>query len=285
MKGIILAAGKGTRLYPITKPVCKSLLPVYDKPMVYYPMSVLLMAGITDILVIVPPDNVDTFSNLLGDGSRFGIHIEYKEQFVQKGIADTFIIGEKFIGNDSVCLVLGDNIFYSQHLSDCMSRFQKDVTGAVIFGYHVDDPRSFGVVEFDSTGKAISIEEKPQNPKSNYIVPGLYFYDNRVIEIAKSVKPSARGELEITSVNNEYLSMGELNVVTLDKDFTWFDTGNADSLCEATNAIRQIQCESGKQISCLEEIAYNQGYITKDKLHKIGNELKMTNYGQYILCI
>ena len=285
MRGIILAAGKGTRLYPITKPSCKPLLPVYDKPMIYYPLSVLMMAGITDILIIVPPNNIDTFSNLLGDGSRFGAHIEYKEQFVQKGIADAFIIGEEFIGNDSVCLILGDNIFYSEHLADCMSRFHNDVTGAVIFGYYVDDPRSFGVVEFDSTGKAISIEEKPQNPKSNYIVPGLYFYDNRVIEIAKSVQPSARGELEITSVNNAYLELGELNVVTLDKDFTWFDTGNADSLNEAANAIYGIQTKTDKQIACLEEIAYNQGYITKDRLFEIGNELKMTNYGQYILNI
>lgn len=285
MKGIILAAGKGTRLYPITKPICKPLLPVYDKPMIYYPLSVLMMAGITEILIIVPPNNIDTFRDLLGDGSRFGIHIEYKEQFVQKGIADAFIIGEEFIGNDSVCLILGDNIFYSEHLSECMSRFHNDISGSVIFGYYVDNPRSFGVVEFDSTGKAISIEEKPQNPKSNYIVPGLYFYDNRVIEIAKSVKPSARGELEITSVNNAYLELNELSVVTLDKDFTWFDTGNADSLCEAANAIRQIQCESGKQIACLEEIAYNQGYVTKDKLSAIGNELKMTNYGQYLLGI
>ena len=285
MKGIILAAGKGTRLYPITKPVCKPLLPVYDKPMIYYPLAALLQAGITDILIIVPPANTAVFRSLLGDGSRLGVHIEYKEQLVQRGIADAFMIGEDFIGRDSVCLVLGDNIFYGERLTDCLMKARAETSGAVVFGYYVDDPRSFGVVEFDDNGRVLSIEEKPREPKSNYIVPGLYFYDNRVVEIAKEVKPSARGELEITSVNNAYLDMGELRAVTLDSDFTWFETGTADSLTEAANAVRRIQRETGRAIACLEEIACNQGRITIEQLREIGEELKMTDYGQYLLKI
>ena len=285
MKGIVLAAGKGTRLYPITKPVCKPLLPVYDKPMIYYPLAALLKAGITEILVIVPPDCTEVFANLLGDGSKFGAHVEYKEQLVQRGIADAFMIGEDFIGSDSVCLVLGDNIFYGERLAECLAKARENTIGATIFGYYVDDPRSFGVVEFDRNGKAISIEEKPQNPKSNYIVPGLYFYDNRVIDIAKTVQPSARGELEITSVNNAYLQLDELHVITLGKDFTWFDTGNADSLNEAANAVRAIQKQSGIQIACLEEIAYRSGNLSRSRLQEIGTELKMTDYGQYLLKI
>ncbi|MDD3164560.1 MAG: glucose-1-phosphate thymidylyltransferase RfbA [Oscillospiraceae bacterium] len=283
MKGIVLAAGKGTRLYPITRPICKPLLPVYDKPMIYYPLAALLHAGITDILIIVPPNDQEPFEKLLGDGRNYGVHITYREQQVQRGIADAFMIGEDFIGTDSVCLVLGDNIFYGEHLTQCLMKAKAQTTGATVFGYYVDDPRAFGVVEFDQTGKAISIEEKPQHPKSNYIVPGLYFYDNRVVSLAKQVKPSARGELEITSVNNAYLDMGQLRVVTLGKDFTWFDTGNADSLNSAANAIKQIQASTGRQVACLEEIAFQNHFLDQAALLRIGNELKMTNYGQYIL--
>lgn len=285
MKGIVLAAGKGSRLYPITKPICKPLLPIYDKPMIYYPVSTLLLSGITDILVIVPPGEQDVFEKLLGDGKSFGANISYKEQPVQRGIADAFIIGKDFIGDDSVCLALGDNIFYGESFPQCLKKAKEQTTGAVIFGYYVEDPRAFGVVEFDKNGKAISIEEKPQNPKSNYIVPGLYFYDNKVIDIAANIKPSARGELEITDVNNTYLKNGELNVVTLGKDFTWFDSGTADGLIDAGMAIRDIQTKTGKQVSCLEEIAYEQGYITYDQLISSGEELKMTDYGKYLLNI
>ena len=285
MKGIVLAAGKGTRLYPITKPVCKPLLPIYDKPMIYYPISVLLMAGITEILVIVPPGDKEVFERLLGTGSKFGAKISYKEQHVQRGIADAFILGKDFIGDDSVCLALGDNIFYGETLHQCLEAAREIKTGAVIFGYYVEDPRAFGVVEFDENGKAISIEEKPKNPKSNYIVPGLYFYDNKVVDIAAGLQPSARGELEITDVNNTYLKSGELNVVTLGEDFTWFDSGTANGLVDAGVAIRNIQNKTGKQVSCLEEIAYEQGYITYEELQKTGEELSMTNYGQYLLNI
>lgn len=285
MKGIVLAAGKGTRLYPITKPVCKPLLPIYDKPMIYYPVSVLLQAGIREILVIVPPGDKEVFERLLGNGSSFGAKISYIEQHVQRGIADAFILGKEFIGDDSVCLALGDNIFYGQTLPECLKEAREKESGAVIFGYYVEDPRAFGVVEFDETGKAISIEEKPKNPKSNYIVPGLYFYDNRVVDIAANLKPSARGELEITDVNNCYLKAGELNVVTLGEDFTWFDSGTANGLVDAGVAIRNIQNKTGKQVSCLEEIAYEQGYITYEELIRTGEELKMTNYGQYLLNI
>ncbi len=285
MKGIVLAAGKGSRLYPITKPVCKPLLPIYDKPMIYYPISVLLQAGIKEILVIIPPDEQEVFEKLLGDGSSFGAKISYKEQHIQRGIADAFIIGREFIGDDSVCLALGDNIFYGTTLTECLKEAKAIKEGAVIFGYYVEDPRAFGVVEFDENGKAISIEEKPQNPKSNYIVPGLYFYDNKVVDIAANIKPSARGELEITDINNAYLKQGNLNVVTLGEDFTWFDSGTADGLIDAGATIRKIQKSTGKQVSCLEEIAYEQGYITYEELHKVGTELDMTNYGKYLLNI
>lgn len=285
MKGIVLAAGKGSRLYPITKPVCKPLLPIYDKPMIYYPISVLLQAGIKEILVIIPPDEQEVFEKLLGDGSSFGAKISYKEQHIQRGIADAFIIGREFIGDDSVCLALGDNIFYGTTLTECLKEAKAIKEGAVIFGYYVEDPRAFGVVEFDENGKAISIEEKPQNPKSNYIVPGLYFYDNKVVDIAANIKPSARGELEITDINNAYLKQGNLNVVTLGEDFTWFDSGTADGLIDAGATIRKIQKSTGKQVSCLEEIAYEQGYITYEELHKVGIELDMTNYGKYLLNI
>lgn len=285
MKGIVLAAGKGSRLYPITKPVCKPLLPIYDKPMIYYPISVLLQAGIKEILVIIPPDEQEVFEKLLGDGSSFGAKIIYKEQHIQRGIADAFIIGREFIGDDSVCLALGDNIFYGTTLTECLKEAKAIKEGAVIFGYYVEDPRAFGVVEFDENGKAISIEEKPQNPKSNYIVPGLYFYDNKVVDIAANIKPSARGELEITDINNAYLKQGNLNVVTLGEDFTWFDSGTADGLIDAGATIRKIQKSTGKQVSCLEEIAYEQGYITYEELRKVGTELDMTNYGKYLLNI
>jgi len=281
MKGIILAAGKGTRLYPITRPVCKPLLPVYDKPMIYYPLDVLMTAGIRDILVIVPPDDQKPFEELLGDGSLYGVHIEYLEQKVQRGIADAFLIGRDFIGEDRVCLALGDNIFYGPAFRGKLRRAMEQREGAAIFGYYVSDPRPFGVVEFDGTGKAISIEEKPQHPKSNYIVPGLYFYDNRVVEIAEGLEPSERGELEITAVNNAYLQADQLHVVPLGSEFTWFDTGNADSLYEAAGAIQAAQ-RSGKMIGCLEETALRNGWIDRDRVLEIAETMKMTRYGHYL---
>lgn len=284
MKGIILAAGKGTRLYPITRPVCKPLLPVYDKPMIYYPLSVLMTAGIRDILVIVPPDDMAPFESLLGDGSRLGIHIEYLEQKVQLGIADAFRIGRDFIGDDSVCLALGDNIFYGPAFRRKLRTAMEHHEGATIFGYYVSDPRAFGVVEFDGNGKAISIEEKPTHPKSNYIVPGLYFYDNHVIEIADKIEPSARGELEITAVNNEYLKHEMLHVVTLGDEYTWFDTGNADSLYEAAGSIRAAQ-RSGKMIGCLEETALRNGWIDATQMLAIAGDMEKTRYGQYLMAI
>ena len=284
MKGIILAAGKGTRLYPITRPVCKPLLPVYDKPMIYYPLSVLMTAGIRDVLVIVPPDDVEPFVNLLGDGSQLGIRITYREQKVQRGIADAFLIGEDFIGDDSVCLALGDNIFYGPAFRRKLRQAMAYQQGAAIFGYYVADPRAFGVVEIDRSGKALSIEEKPTNPKSNYVVPGLYFYDHNVVSIAKTVTPSARGELEITSVNNAYLDKGLLQVVTLGDEFTWFDTGNADSLYEAAGAIRAAQ-RSGKMIGCLEETALRNGWIDTAQLLDIAKTMEKTKYGQYLTAI
>ena len=282
MKGIILAAGKGTRLYPITLPVCKPLLPVYDKPMIFYPLSVLMTAGIRDILVIVPPDDVKPFVNLLGDGSLYGIHIEYIEQKVQRGIADAFILGADFIGDDSVCLALGDNIFYGPSFRRKLRTAKKNKSGATIFGYYVPDPRAFGVVEFDDDGMAKSIEEKPKHPKSNYIVPGLYFYDNRVVEIAKTLKPSARGELEITAVNNAYLEKGELSVVRLGNEFSWFDAGNADSLYEASGAIRAAE-RSGKLIGCPEEAAYRNGWIDQEQMIRLSKPMEKTRYGQYLV--
>lgn len=284
MKGIILAAGKGTRLYPITRPVCKPLLPVYDKPMIYYPLSVLMTAGIRDVLVIVPPDDMEPFVNLLGDGSQLGIRITYREQKVQRGIADAFLIGEDFIGDDSVCLALGDNIFYGPAFRRKLRQAMAYQQGAAIFGYYVADPRAFGVVEIDRSGKALSIEEKPTNPKSNYVVPGLYFYDHNVVSIAKTVTPSARGELEITSVNNSYLDKGLLQVVTLGDEFTWFDTGNADSLYEAAGAIRAAQ-RSGKMIGCLEETALRNGWIDTTQLLDIAKTMEKTKYGQYLTAI
>lgn len=282
MKGIILAAGKGTRLYPMTKPICKPLLPVYDKPLIYYPLSVLQLAGIREVLVIVPPDDTAPFVRLLGDGSQLGMHITYIEQKIQRGIADAFLIGEEFIGDDNVCLILGDNIFHGPGLKECMEQAEANQRGATIFGYYVDHPEAFGVVEFDENGKAISIEEKPKKPKSNYIVPGLYFYDNTVIEKAKTVKPSARGELEITSVNNLYLEEGDLNVVTLDKSFTWLDAGTEDSLLESALAIQKIQEEEGRYVACIEEQAMRNGWIGRSQLVYLSENLGKTRYAAYL---
>ncbi len=283
MKGIILAAGKGTRLYPITHSVCKPLLPVYDKPMIYYPLSLLLEMGITDILIIVPPDDQAQFEHLLGNGDTFGAKITYIKQYERRGIADAFILGADFIGDDSSCLALGDNIFFGRNLHEKLMAARSGKTGATVFGCYMEDPRPFGVVEFDSSGKVISIEEKPQHPKSNYIIPGLYFYDSRVIEIAKRVEPSARGELEITSVNSAYLEMGELSVVPLDKDVTWFDTGNSSSLLDAACAIRDYKNLTGEEIGCLEEVAYKTGLISNEKLLSVAEKIKMSDYGKYLM--
>lgn len=282
MKGIILAAGRGTRLYPMTKPVCKPLIPVYDKPLIYYPIATLMRAGIKDIMIIIPPDEEHSFSNLLGDGSSLGIHIEYAVQKVARGIADALVIGGDFIGDDNVCLVLGDNIFYYNGMEDLMQKATENKEGATVFGVYVDDPRPFGVVEFDENGNAISIEEKPKDPKSNYIIPGLYFYDNKVVDIAKNLKPSARGEYEITDVNLEYLHRGELKVVPFERGLTWMDAGTADNVLEAAMTVKALQ-KSGIYVGCLEEIAYQQGFITLEQVHAIGESLKMTNYGQYLL--
>ena len=281
MKGIVLAGGKGTRLYPITKCCYKPLLPVYDKPMIYYSLSVLMRAGIRDILIITPPDGDEPFRQLLGDGSQWGISISYKQQMVQRGIADAFIVGEEFIGDDSVCLILGDNIFDGPGFSIDLRKAVRNKTGATVFGYYVEDPRPFGVVEIGRDGKAISIEEKPAEPKSHFIIPGLYFYDNRVVEIAKNVKPSARGELEITSVNNAYLEMGELNVIKLGTKFCWYDTGNAESMFQASEEIRRIQ-QRGRMVGCPEEVAYQQGFIDGEQLQEIAESMKMTEYGKIL---
>ena len=284
MKGIILAGGAGTRLYPLTMVTSKQLLPVYDKPMIYYPLSVLMSAGIREILVIVPPGDMAPFVNLLGDGSNYGVEISYREQKVQRGIADAFLIGADFIGDDSVCLALGDNIFYGPAFRMKLRQAMSYTEGAAIFGYYVSDPRPFGVVEFDRDGKAISIEEKPAHPKSNYVVPGLYFYDRYVVDIARQLTPSARGELEITSVNNMYLSAGMLNVVPLGSEFSWFDAGNADSLYEAAGAIRAAQ-RSGVMLGCLEETALRNGWIEKDQMLRLAARMEKTRYGQYLMAI
>ena len=285
MKGIILAAGKGTRLYPMTKPICKPLLPVYDKPLLYYPLSVLQQAGIRDVLIIVPPDDTEPFVRLLGDGSQLGMHIQYIEQKVQRGIADAFIVGEQFIGKDDVCLILSDNIFYGdgfeQQLAQAVELEAKG--GAVIFGYYVKHPEAFGVVECDADGKAVSIEEKPQKPKSNYIVPGLYFYDNRVVEIANEVQPSARGELEITSVNNAYLEMGELSVVKLNPSFTWLDAGTEDSLLESAMTIQRLRTATGINVGCIEEQALKNGWIDARQMEKLAGQVRNTKYGAYLM--
>ncbi len=282
MKGIVLSAGKGTRLYPMTKPCCKPLLPIYDKPMICYPLATLLMAGITEILVIVPPGGEGPFRELLGDGSRYGVSVSYREQLVPRGIADAFMVGEEFIGDDDVCLILGDNIFYGPGFGDDLKKAASFQEGATVFGYYVEDPRPFGVVEIGENGKALSIEEKPAKPKSNYIIPGLYFYDNRVVEIAKTVTPSARGELEITAVNNAYLNQGALHVIPLAKDFAWFDTGTAESMYQAASAVRAYQDETGEQLGNLEAVAYERGLIHRDALARAAEELSATEYGKYL---
>lgn len=282
MKGIILSAGKGTRLYPMTKPCCKPLLPIYDKPMICYPLATLLMAGITEILVIVPPEGEGPFCALLGDGSRYGVDISYREQPVPRGIADAFLVGEEFIGGDDVCLILGDNIFYGAAFGDDLKKAASLQEGATVFGYYVEDPRPFGVVEIGANGKALSIEEKPAKPKSNYIIPGLYFYDNRVVEIAKTVTPSARGELEITAVNNVYLEQGALQVIPLAKDFAWFDTGTAETMHQAATAVRAYQKETGEQLGNLEAVAYERGLIDEAALARAAEELAATEYGKYL---
>jgi glucose-1-phosphate thymidylyltransferase len=285
MKSIILAGGKGTRLYPMTKVISKQLLPIYDKPMIYYPLSIPMLAGIREILIISTPHDIGMYKELLGDGSRLGISIEYAVQSEPKGIAEAFIIGEKFIGNDNVNLVLGDNVFYGQHLTKILENTKTISDGAAIFGYPVKNPTEFGVVEFDSENKAVSIEEKPVNPKSNYAVPGLYFYDNNVVEIAKGIKPSPRGELEITAVNQHYLIQGKLNVIIMGRGMAWLDTGTPEGMLKAAEYVEAVQSRQGFYISCIEEIAWRRGFITDEQLSKIGFELRMTDYGKYILSL
>ncbi|MBQ3041409.1 MAG: glucose-1-phosphate thymidylyltransferase RfbA [Clostridia bacterium] len=285
MKGIILAGGKGTRLYPMTKAVSKQLLPIYDKPLVYYPLSILLLAGIKDVLIISTPEDTPVYEKLLGTGEEIGINISYKVQESPRGLADAFILGEEFIGNDSVCLILGDNVFYGPNLTKILRDAMKNDTGATIFGYPVKDPRAFGVVEFDKNHKVVSIEEKPENPKSKYAVPGLYFYDNRVVEIAKNVKPSARGEIEITAVNNAYLEMGELNVALLGRGMAWLDTGTPEGMLKASEFVKTVQDCQGFYVSCIEEIAWRRGFISTEQLLTIGEKLKTTDYGQYLISL
>ncbi len=282
MKGIILAGGSGTRLYPLTKVTSKQLLPIYDKPMIYYPLSVLMNAGIREILIISTPDDTPRFESLLGDGHQFGVELQYAVQPSPDGLAQAFIIGADFIGDDSVAMVLGDNIFHGQGLKKRLRAAAAKETGATVFGYYVDDPERFGIVEFDAEGKAVSIEEKPAKPKSNYCVTGLYFYDNRVVEYAKNLKPSARGELEITDLNRIYLENGELDVTLLGQGFTWLDTGTHESLVEATNFVKTVETHQHRKIACLEEIAYLNGWITKEQVLETYEILKKNQYGQYL---
>ena len=287
MKGIILAGGKGTRLYPNTIAVSKQLLPIYDKPLIYYPLSVLLLAGIKEVLIISTPDDTPNYQKLLGNGSRIGINIEYAVQDTPRGLADAFIVGEKFIGDDSVCLVLGDNVFYGKELSSLLKNAKEQVKngGATVFGCLVKNPTEFGVVEFDENNRVISIEEKPQKPKSNYAVPGLYFYDNSVVEVAKNVKPSARGEIEITSINNHYLEQGKLNVTLMGRGMSWLDTGSPKGMHKASGFVKTVQEMQGFYISCIEEIAWRRGFITAQQLKVLGEELSSTEYGKYILSL
>lgn len=288
MKGIVLAGGSGTRLYPITKGVSKQLLPIYDKPMVYYPISVLMLAGIRDILIISTPQDLPGFRRLLGDGSEYGVRFEYAEQPSPDGLAQAFIIGEEFIGDDSACLVLGDNIFYGQSFTSMLQEAVKDAQSqqtATVFGYYVNDPQRYGVAEFDNKGKVLSIEEKPANPKSNYAVVGLYFYPNKVVDVAKRIKPSARGELEITTVNQEFLKEGSLRVQLLGRGFAWLDTGTHDSLSEASSFVEVIEKRQGLKVACLEEIAYNKGWIDGSTLREIARPMEKNQYGQYLISL
>lgn len=285
MKGIILAGGKGTRLYPMTRAVSKQLLPIYDKPMIYYPLSVLMLAGIREVLIISTPEDTPVYKELLGDGKTLGMRFEYKVQQAPKGLAEAFILGEAFIGDDSVCLILGDNIFYGQALSDYLRDGARVTEGGMIFGIQVKNPTAFGVVEFDKSMRAVSIEEKPENPKSNYAVPGLYFYGNSVVDIAKNIKPSPRGELEITAVNNEYLSRGELMVNPMGRGMAWLDTGTPEGMLQASQFVATVQSRQGFYISCIEEIAWRKGWISDEGLIALGSALRMTDYGQYLLSL
>lgn len=285
MKGIILAGGKGTRLYPMTKAVSKQLLPIYDKPLIYYPLSILMLAGIREILIISTPEDTPLYEKLLGNGSRLGMRLSYAVQDKPRGLADAFILGADFIGTDSVCLILGDNVFFGQSMTEMLRKAMENKTGATIFDYPVKDARAFGVVEFDKDHKVISIEEKPQNPKSNYAVPGLYFYDNQVVEIARNIKPSERGEIEITAANNVYLERGELNVVLLGRGMAWLDTGTPGNMLKAAEFVEAVQDRQGFYVSCIEEIAWRRGFINTEQIKTIGAELEMTDYGQYLLTI
>ena len=283
MKGIILAGGSGTRLYPLTKAISKQIMPIYDKPMIYYPLSVLMLANIREILLISTPRDLPVFEELLGDGSQLGIKLEYKVQKYPNGLAEAFILGEEFIGDDNVCLILGDNVFYGAGFSGLLEEAAKLKEGAVVFGYPVKDPRAYGVVEFDKNGKAISLEEKPENPKSNYAIPGLYFYDNTVVKKSKSIKPSERGELEITTINEEYLKEGKLNVKQLGRGITWLDTGTHESLLQAANYVETIQNRQGYYVACIEEIAYRKKWINKIQLRQIADTMLKTDYGKYLI--
>lgn len=285
MKGIILAGGKGTRLYPMTRAVSKQLLPIYDKPMIYYPLSVLMLAGIREVLIISTPEDTPVYKELLGDGKRLGMNFEYKVQEAPRGLAEAFILGEEFIGDDSVCLILGDNIFYGQALSDYLRNGASVKEGGMIFGIQVKNPTAFGVVEYDENYHVLSIEEKPAHPKSNYAVPGLYFYGNSVVEIAKNVQPSARGELEITAVNNEYLRRGELLCEPMGRGMAWLDTGTPEGMLQAAQFVATVQARQGFYISCIEEIAWRKGWVSNEELRAMGEELKMTDYGQYLLSL